>query len=111
MLPLLGGETPDDWRDEIHTQCNGVELYFTQRSVMTGRYKYVFNGFDLDEMYDLRKDPAETVNVAAEPDYRQIKRDMLRRMWRFAKGQRDMKIQDYITVGLAPWGPAEALRQ
>ena len=64
LLPFLQGRQPDAWRDAIHTQCNGVELYYTQRSVMTREFKYVFNGFDRDELYDLRTDPDELRNLA-----------------------------------------------
>ncbi len=110
LAPLLRGETPPAWRDEIHTQCNGVELYYTQRSVMTRAHKYVFNGFDDDELYDLAEDPDELVNRAADPAYAEVKRGLCRRMWRFAYEQGDTAISSYITVGLAPWGPAEAFR-
>jgi arylsulfatase A-like enzyme len=106
---FLRGETPADWRDEMHTQCNGVELYYTQRSVRTRRHKYVFNGFDDDELYDLQADPHEMVNRAADPAYEPVKRDLVRRMWRFARSEQDAAINAYITVSLAPWGPAEAL--
>ncbi|MHC4480327.1 MAG: sulfatase-like hydrolase/transferase [Planctomycetota bacterium] len=108
LAPFLCGQVPDGWRDELHTQCNGIELYFTQRSVMTRDYKYVFNGFDRDELYDLRRDPHEMANLAADPAHAEVKREMCRRMWRFARRQEDGVISDYITVGLAPHGPAEA---
>jgi arylsulfatase A-like enzyme len=110
LAGFLRGETPRDWRDEIHTQCNGVELYYTQRSVRTGTHKYVFNGFDVDELYDLRKDPHETVNLIDDPVREPIKRELVRRMWRFAHEEEDGAINGYITVSLAPYGPAEALR-
>ncbi len=110
LAGFLRGETPGDWRDEIHTQCNGVELYYTQRSVRTKTHKYVFNGFDVDELYDLRKDPHETVNLADDPACEAIKRELVRRMWRFAHEEGDGAINGYITVSLAPYGPAEALR-
>ena len=111
LAPFLAGRTPDDWRDEIHTQCNGVELYYTQRSVMTTDYKYVFNGFDADELYDLRADPHEMTNLIDEPSLEAVKRDMCRRMWRFACRENDSAISGYITVALAPYGPAEAFRE
>ena len=111
LAPFLRNQTPPDWRDEIHTQCNGVELYYTQRSVTTGRYKYVFNGFDDDELYDLRTDPHEMRNLADDPQYDPVKRDLLRRMWRFALNEQDPAINNYITVSLAPYGPAEAFRE
>jgi len=110
LVPFLQDRPPGRWRDEIHTQCNGVELYYTQRSVMTDRYKYVFNGFDADELYDLRADPHETKNLADDPRYEPLKRDLVRRMWRFALAENDSAINSYITVSLAPFGPAEAFR-
>jgi arylsulfatase A-like enzyme len=110
LLPFLQDRSPDAWRDEMHTQCNGVELYYTQRSVMTRDFKYVFNGFDRDELYDLRADPNEMHNSADDPTYEAVKREMCGRMWRFAYREDDSAINPYITVGLAPYGPAEAFR-
>lgn len=110
LAGFLRGETPPDWRDELHTQCNGVELYYSQRSVRTRDYKYVFNGFDFDELYDLRNDPHEMVNLSDHPDLQEVKRDLVGRMWRFARREADGMINNYITVSLAPWGPGEAFR-
>ena len=108
LMPFLAGGTPIVWRDDIHTQCNGVELYYTQRSVATKDFKYVFNGFDWDELYDLRVDPDEMVNLASHPDYEAVKREMCVRMWQFAYREEDTVINPYITVGLAPYGPSVA---
>lgn len=111
LLPFFADQTPADWREELITQCNGVELYYTQRSVRTRTHKYVFNGFDYDELYDLANDTHEMVNRAADPHYQGIKRDLCRRLWRFAHAHGDSAINAYITVSLAPFGPAEAFRQ
>ena len=110
LVPFLRDEPPAEWRDAVFTQCNGVELYFTQRSVMTRDFKYIFNGFDDDELYDLRTDPHELHNVAADPAYADAKRTLCRRLWQFAHREDDAAINSYITVALAPWGPAEAFR-
>jgi len=110
LTPFLCDETPEPWRDAIFAQCNGVELYYSQRSVMTRDYKYVYNGFDNDELYDLRVDPLEMTNLAGDPAYTAIKHELVRRMWRFAAEQNDELIMNpYYTVALAPWGPADAL--
>ena len=111
LAGFLRNEPPTDWRDEIHTQCNGVELYYTQRSVMTRSYKYVFNGFDNDELYDLRSDPDEMVNLAGDAGKKAVIREMCRRMWRFAREQKDASAIDYITISFAPCGPAEAFQE
>jgi len=108
LLPFLQGHEVPGWREDIHMQCNGVELYYTQRSVMTKGWKYTFNGFDQDELYDLVDDPHEMRNLANDPRYEDVKRDMCRRMWRFAHREGDTAINPYITVGLAPYGPGEA---
>jgi arylsulfatase A-like enzyme len=108
LLPFILGQTPPDWRTSIHTQCNGVELYYTQRSVMTREWKYTFNGFDRDELYHLAEDAHEMHNLAGDPAYRAVTRQMCRRMWKFAAQEGDTAINPYLTVGLAPFGPGEA---
>ncbi len=108
ILPFFRDETPADWPDTIYTQLNGVELYYSQRAVITKEFKYVYNGFDFDELYDLRHDPHEMINLAAHPDYQEIKKDLVRRMWRFADQEQDIIFNSYATVALAPWGPGIA---
>jgi len=108
LVPFLNDERPTDWPDAFFTQFNGVELYYTQRSVTTREFKYVYNGFDFDEFYDLRNDPHEMINLSDHPDYQEAKHDLVRRMWRFAARENDIIFNPYGTVALAPWGPADA---
>ena len=42
---------------------------YTQRMVRTPRHKYVYNGPDIDEFYDLAADPAELQNLIDHPGY------------------------------------------
>jgi arylsulfatase A-like enzyme len=110
LMPFVRAEGPE-WRDALYFQCDGVELYFSQRQVLTKEFKYVFNGFDRDELYDLRTDPDEMINVADDPDYEEVKRRMCARMWRFAEAEDDGIVSTgYITVGFAPVGPMAAFR-
>ncbi len=111
LVPFMADEAPQDWPDTLHNQMNGVELYYSQRVATTRDYKYVYNGFDFDELYDLRNDPHEMVNVADDPRYASVKHDMVQRMWRFAADQQDIIFNPYGTVSLAPWGPGDALHQ
>lgn len=109
LTDFLRDEQPREWRDAVFTQCNGVEIYYMQRSVMTQDYKYTFNGFDFDELYDLNADPHEMKNLASEPGLDHVKRGLCKRLWKFAYEQEDTSaLNPYVTVGLAPWGPAEA---
>lgn len=98
-------------RPNILVQFNGVELYYSRRVVTTKRFKYVYNGFDDDELYDLEHDPHELTNVSERPEYQAAKRDLVRHMWRFAGREDDIIFNPYPTVALAPWGPADALRE
>lgn len=108
LMPFLRAESPADWPDAVFTQSNGNELYGIQRSVMTRDWKLVYNGFDDDELYDLRQDPGETVNLARDPARRPVVRELSRRLWRFAHARRDVAINPYIMVSLAEFGPGIA---
>lgn len=105
LAPFLRDQEPSEWRDAVFTQCDGVELYYTQRSVMTREHKLVFNGFDEDELYDLRNDPHEMVNQAGNPDYEEIRRSLYGRLWDFALRENDKVPNPYLTVAFAPYGP------
>jgi arylsulfatase A-like enzyme len=108
LVPFFENEEPVNWRDAIYTQSNGNELYGIQRSVMTDKWKYVHNGFDYDELYDLENDPYEVKNLASDTEYKEVIRNLLGRIWNFAYEHRDVCINSYITVALAPYGPGEA---
>jgi arylsulfatase A-like enzyme len=136
LLPWLRGETPSNWRDAAYCQLNGVELYYTQRIVMTKQHKYVYNGFDFDELYDLQRDPHEMVNLAfpnvkearaamdqgagltgrqdvswppLPPELDGVRRELLQKMWEFARIHKDQIFNPYLTVAMAPLGPASML--
>ncbi|MFC1582593.1 sulfatase-like hydrolase/transferase [Planctomycetota bacterium] len=111
LMPFLKNDAPENWREDLLMQCNGVELYYTQRILQTKAHKYVFNGFDFDELYDLKKDPHEMVNVSEQKEYEAVKRDLVKRMWRNMKAVDDSAHNAYITVALAPYGPALAFEE
>jgi arylsulfatase A-like enzyme len=106
LLPWMRDSKPDMWREAMFTQCNGVELYFTQRSVTTRDFKLTFNGFDYDELYDLRSDPLEMHNQTDNPKYAEVKKELYHSLWQFAY-QNDDHFADnpYMTVALAEYGP------
>ena len=108
LTPFFNESSPTSWRDTLCTQFNGVELYYTQRMVQTQTHKYIYNGFDFDELYDLVQDPHELTNVSDWPEYQDIKQDLVRRMWRTALAEKDIISNPYATVAMAPWGPGIA---
>lgn len=105
---LVENSRPSDWRDSICFQCDGVELYYTQRVITTDKWKYAYNGFDFDELYDLENDPHEMTNLSEKAEYAEMKQSLAKEMWKFARSVDDTPINPYITVGLAPYGPMGA---
>ena len=67
LVPLFENPQRPDWSDDILCAYYGGEFLYTQRIAINRRYKYVFNGFDFDELYDLEADPDEMRNVVGDP--------------------------------------------
>ena len=69
LMPLLaGGEQPDRPAYAVFTS-NGQQFgLFTQRGITDGRWKYIWNLTDIDELYDLEADPGEFHNRIASPE-------------------------------------------
>lgn len=105
LMAYLKNQKPMEWRDAVYTQTNGNELYGIQRSVRTKEWKLVYNGFDYDELYDLKEDPDECHNVYEKYRNSEIVKELSKKMWRFAYEQKDTCINPYIMVGMAPYGP------
>ncbi len=81
LLPLCDRPGRADWRDQLLCAYYGGEFLYTQRIAITARFKYVFNGFDFDEFYDLEKDPQEMRNAVDDPGYRSDVDDMRARLY------------------------------
>jgi arylsulfatase A-like enzyme len=81
LQPLLANPRPSDWPDHILCAYYGGEFLYTQRMAITSRFKYVFNGFDYDELYDLERDPDELHNVVEDAAYAKWTDDMRARLY------------------------------
>lgn len=69
IVPLLHGETPDDWPQSVYTEYHGDEFtFYTQRMVKTDDYTFVFNGPDINELYHTAADPYQFENMIDEMD-------------------------------------------
>lgn len=68
FAPLLAADadsnTDETWRDAVASAYNGQQFgLYTQRMIRTKEWKYVWNLTDIDELYDLERDPGELVNL------------------------------------------------
>ena len=80
LQPLLTDPSAG-WTDQILCAYYGGEFLYTQRIAITKRFKYVFNGFDIDELYDLERDPKELFNVIGKSEYSKYADDMRARLY------------------------------
>lgn len=97
LTQWLHGETPADWRTEVHADWD-FRFYWTPKKlgmppdkcrgwmIRDHRFKYWhFNGMP-DVLFDLEKDPQELHNIAEDPDYADVIQDYLLKLidWRMS---------------------------
>ncbi|MEL7160686.1 MAG: sulfatase/phosphatase domain-containing protein, partial [Bacteroidota bacterium] len=80
LRPILEGETPDDWREEVYyryyQQMNSYHRVARHEGVRDERYKLIHfteEGFEGYELYDLREDPYEMDNRIDDPELEAVK--------------------------------------
>jgi len=99
LLPLLVGETPDDWRDAIYYhyfEYPAVHMVRRHYGVRTARYKLI-HYYEIDEweLFDLENDPHELTSVYAEPDYADVVQQ-LKETLRALRARYDVPEQDPV---------------
>lgn len=100
---------PDDYAPERgFAEYEGTRFQLTQRIVWDGPWKYVFNGFDRDEMYNLETDPHEMINLMTRtPRDADRIRHMNRLMWDTIRRTGDLTLlgANYPVLRIAEVGP------
>jgi choline-sulfatase len=75
LLPLLDGRENGRDREVIGEYC-GEGTIEPVRMVRRGDYKYItVNGYP-PQLYDLKKDPDESLNAAGRPEYAAVEREL-----------------------------------
>lgn len=101
---LAGGE----W-SRGYAEYYGNRYRLTQKVVWDGPWKFVFNGFDYDELYNLDADPLEMKNLALDPACREQLVKMTKLFWRYARETGDTSLVGtlYPALRLGAVGPLE----
>ncbi|MFY9176200.1 MAG: sulfatase-like hydrolase/transferase [Caldicoprobacterales bacterium] len=82
LLKLMKGETVKDWRTEAVATYNGQQFgLYTQRMIRNRRWKYIWNTTDMDELYDLEKDPHELCNLIDRKEYMPVIEELRKRLY------------------------------
>ncbi len=85
ILPILKGETPENWREAHyyhyyeHPSEHDVRRHY---GITTDRYKLIHFYYDLDqwELYDLEKDPNEMQNRYGDTAYAEVQSELHNRL-------------------------------
>ena len=104
LRPLMergdsGWNVPDEafYRYEWY---NG--LWFGVRAIRTPEFKYCFNPAGIDELYDLRKDPAELNNCIDTPAVASVQRNLEDRLLEYLEQTQDTlvagRLRDYLAA-------------
>lgn len=97
LVPILKGQTPSDWRKSFYYHYYEYPGYHAVRKhygVITDRYKLIrFYEPDVDywELFDREKDPRELKNVAEDPQYASIRKELETELTRLRK---ELKVPD-----------------
>ena len=105
LLPYLHGKDPKE--SVCFAEFEGQRYAYTQRIVWSNGWKYIFNTFDYDELYNLNEDPRELTNLAALPGYEEKKKEMAALMWKkiIESGDDTLTDAQYVMLRFAPQGP------
>ncbi len=84
-------------RQHLHASYHGGQFGLnSQRAISDGRWKYVFNAMDVDELYDLESDPGELHNRIGEDASGETRRRL-----RLAMLEHGLTIRDPLFTN--PW--------
>lgn len=93
-----------------YAEYHGTRFPLMQRVLWQGDWKLVFNGFDFDELYNLKDDPAEMRNRIRDPEQADRIETMMSEIWRRVRhtGDRAILESHYFSMRFAAIGPDAA---
>lgn len=106
FAPVLRGESPSV-RKGAYSEYHGTRFPLAQRIWWDEEYKFVFNGFDFDELYHLPSDPDEMSNLTGDPDQQERMKSMMSEIWREIRetGDRTLEETHYFSMRMGLVGP------
>lgn len=90
-----------------YAEYHGGRYLLTQRVYWEGDWKFIFNGFDFDELYNLKEDPFELHNLALLPEHEERVQYMMYKIWQKIREADDRSLLEshYPILRLGTYGP------
>jgi arylsulfatase A-like enzyme len=87
LFPLIKkGDSGWDLPDEIYYRYEWYNgLWFGIRTIRTPEFKYNWNPVGVDELYDLKNDPLEMINLINSSDFQETKKSLQRKLLIYLK--------------------------
>ena len=94
-------------RKTLFAESHGTRFSLTQRILWEDNWKYAFNGFDFDELYNLSDDPGETCNLIDDPAHQDRARSMMEQIWGWMEVTNDRTLLEthYFSMRIGRVGP------
>ena len=107
FAPALSKSDIGDAFQQGFAEYHGSRFPLAQRILWDGDWKFVFNGFDFDELYNLRNDPCEMRNLASDPAHSGRVKAMMSEIWDRLRttGDRTLLESHYFSLRLGVVGP------
>jgi arylsulfatase A-like enzyme len=95
-----------------YAEYHGTRFPLMQRILWRGAWKFVFNGFDFDELYNLEEDPHEMTNLVRDPAQQDRVESMMAEIWTRVRqtGDRAIAESHYFSLRLGCVGPEAGVR-
>ncbi len=106
FAPVLREPTAKS-RETIYAENHGTRFTLTQRILWEGDWKFAFNGFDFDELYNLADDPLEMRNLIDDPAQKERADRMMSQVWKTIRetGDRAVNETHYFSMRMGRVGP------
>lgn len=105
LLQLCYGENTSAWRQDILSTYNGQQFgLYNQRMLRTHDWKYIWNATDVDELYDMKSDPYELINLTEHPSSLDVLAGMRRTLF-----ERLIECDDLMVGENNPWTKTQLL--
>ena len=103
LAPFLLNEYPDNWRNQLVIQSQFVDQSYgiTGRALIKDQYKYAVYSYgqNREQVFDLKKDPYEQVNLAKESRYSEILNNYRQTLYQWLVANKDFFCEHYSHPG------------